>query len=137
MHEIVAANRFMTLATADADGLPWATPVWYAPDGEDALLWISKPDARHSRNLAGRPELAIVIFDSTVTSDEAAAVYFDAVASQAPERVSVYSAHSLAQGLDELTAADVTEPGPFRLYRASIVEAWELGPGDRRLPLRA
>ena len=34
---IVEANRFMTLATADADGVPWASPVWFAPDGEREL----------------------------------------------------------------------------------------------------
>jgi uncharacterized protein YhbP (UPF0306 family) len=133
MHEIVASNRYMTLATADADGLPWATPVWYAPDGEEALLWLSRPDTRHSRNVAERPQLAIAIFDSSAHPDDAAAVYFEAVASQAPERVGVYSARSVAQGLREFTHADVT--GPFRLYRASITGAWELGPGDRRLPL--
>jgi pyridoxamine 5'-phosphate oxidase-like protein len=36
MHPIVQANRYMTLSTADADGVPWASPVWYAPDGPDA-----------------------------------------------------------------------------------------------------
>ena len=30
---IIDANSYMTLATADADGRPWATPVWFAPDG--------------------------------------------------------------------------------------------------------
>jgi pyridoxamine 5'-phosphate oxidase-like protein len=49
MHPIVEANRYMTLSTADADGVPWASPVWYAPDGPDALLWVSDPSARHSR----------------------------------------------------------------------------------------
>src|SRR5262249_51466800 len=95
MHEIVASNRYMTLATADASGLPWATPVWYAPDGDDALLWLSRPDARHSRNLAERPELAITIFDSRADPDGAAAVYFQAVASEAPGRIEVYSARSV------------------------------------------
>jgi hypothetical protein len=28
---IVDGNSYMTLATADAAGRPWATPVWYAP----------------------------------------------------------------------------------------------------------
>jgi hypothetical protein len=52
MHPIVEANRYMTLSTADADGVPWASPVWYAPDGPDAFAWVSDPAARHSRNLA-------------------------------------------------------------------------------------
>jgi nitroimidazol reductase NimA-like FMN-containing flavoprotein (pyridoxamine 5'-phosphate oxidase superfamily) len=28
--EIIDANRYLTLATADGDGRPWAAPVWYA-----------------------------------------------------------------------------------------------------------
>ena len=27
---IIQANRYLTLATADQDGLPWASPVWFA-----------------------------------------------------------------------------------------------------------
>lgn len=45
---IVEANAFMTLATADADGLPWATPVWFAHVDCAEFLWVSRPEARHS-----------------------------------------------------------------------------------------
>ena len=58
---------YMTLATADADGVPWASPVWYATEDGRDFYWVSDPGARHSRNIAQRPEIAIVIFDSTVT----------------------------------------------------------------------
>src|SRR5918996_5832155 len=61
---IIDSNRYMTLATANEDGTPWASPVWYAPVEYREFLWVSSPEARHSRNLAVRPELAIVIFDS-------------------------------------------------------------------------
>lgn len=61
---IIESNRFMTLGTADADGLPWASPVWYAPKDPRELFWVSSPVARHSRNVAARPQVAIVIFDS-------------------------------------------------------------------------
>ena len=36
---IIDGGRYMTLATADAEGVPWATPVWYAPDGYAELLY--------------------------------------------------------------------------------------------------
>ena len=55
--EILDTNRYMTLATADGDGRPWASPVWYAHEGYTDLLWVSRPGARHSRNLAVRPRL--------------------------------------------------------------------------------
>jgi hypothetical protein len=70
----------MTLATADHDGRPWATPVWYAPETYASLLWISPPDTRHSRNLERRAELGIVIFDSTVPFGTSEAVFFEATA---------------------------------------------------------
>jgi nitroimidazol reductase NimA-like FMN-containing flavoprotein (pyridoxamine 5'-phosphate oxidase superfamily) len=67
---IIDSNDYMVLATADESGLPWASPVWYAPEEYRELFWVSSPEARHSRNLAARPELAIVIFDSTVAVGE-------------------------------------------------------------------
>ena len=91
----------MTLATADAAGVPWASPVWYAPRGYSELFWISYPDARHSRNLAERPQLSIVIFDSTVAPGHGQAVYMTAEAAQTTDGLEVFSARSVAQGLGE------------------------------------
>ena len=51
---LLAANKYMVLATADADGVPWATPVYFAPRDESRLYWVSSPDSRHSRNIAVR-----------------------------------------------------------------------------------
>ncbi len=79
---IVDANMYMTLATADGDGRPWASPVWFAPLMYAEFLWVSTPEARHSRNIAQRPEVAIVIFDSTVPIGGAEALYIEAVAEQ-------------------------------------------------------
>jgi hypothetical protein len=137
---LVETNRYMTLATADADGRPWVTPVWYAPQWPEALLWISRPGTRHSLNLAVRPELAIVVYDSTVPVGSAEALYLEARAEQLSgaemERgIAAFSAHSEAGGAGTFDADDVSGDGPFRLYRAAILDRWVLGPGDRRLPL--
>jgi pyridoxamine 5'-phosphate oxidase-like protein len=137
--ELLAHNRYMVLSTADASGRPWASPVWFAPDGEDAFLWISRPDTRHSLNIADRPAIAIVIFDSSKPPAERQALYVDAVAREAgpdPGLVETYSRHSVAQGLGELAVAEVTPPdGVFRLYRAAASEMWMLeDEADRRIP---
>ena len=129
---IIDANRYMTLATADADGVPWASPVWFAPDGRD-FLWVSDPQAQHSHNLAARPDLAIVIFDSQVAPADAAALYMSAEAEQADEGIDAFSAHSVAQGLPAYTLDDVTGAARLRLYRARVRERWLLGPGSRRI----
>jgi hypothetical protein len=79
---VVAANAYMTLATADADGRPWATPVWFAALDCADFVWVSRPGARHSANIAGRSAVGIVVFDSTVAVGGAAAVYVEAEAEE-------------------------------------------------------
>lgn len=64
--QIVDRNQYMTLATADGEGSSWASPVWFAHQDYGEFFWISKPEARHSLNIAIRPQVGIVIFDSTV-----------------------------------------------------------------------
>ena len=43
-HAIIDANAYMTLGTADAGGLPWVTPVWFAPEGDRRFYWVSDRD---------------------------------------------------------------------------------------------
>jgi hypothetical protein len=138
---LIAANMYMTIATADGDGRPWVSPVWFAAASDTELLWVSAPDARYSRNLAVRPEVAIVIFDSTVPIGSAEALYLEAVAEQVAdddvhEPIEVYSRRSQACGSRPWTASDVLAPEPFRLYRATAGARSVLQSDDRRLPLR-
>ena len=135
---IVDANSFMTLATADGDGRPWASPVWYAHREYSDFVWVSKPGARHSRNLAVRPEVGIVIFDSTVAPGEGRAVYVEAVAreldgAERDEALAVFSRRSREDGLAEWTVADVTAPARHRLYRATARRHFVLQSNDERL----
>ena len=137
---IVDGHWYMTLATADATGKPWASPVWFAHDGYREFVWASKPDARHSRNLAVRPQVGIVIFDSTVPNGWAQAVYFDAEArelhGQERERaLAVYSRRSVEFGAQEWTLADVTAPAAHRLFRAVPSEQFVLDATDHRIPV--
>ena len=46
---IIDDNQFMTLATADTDGAPWASPVWYAHADHRDFYWVSSPGAQRSR----------------------------------------------------------------------------------------
>jgi nitroimidazol reductase NimA-like FMN-containing flavoprotein (pyridoxamine 5'-phosphate oxidase superfamily) len=52
---ILDSNFYMTLGTADENGRPWVTPVYYAADGYARFYWVSTLEAIHSRNLAARP----------------------------------------------------------------------------------
>jgi nitroimidazol reductase NimA-like FMN-containing flavoprotein (pyridoxamine 5'-phosphate oxidase superfamily) len=131
---IIESNRYMVLGTADEAGVPWVTPVWYAQSDQREFLWVSSPDRRHSRNVVARPEVSIVIFDSTVAVGSARAVYMSARA----ERVSGadlerdmarFAAAGQAQGLARRwTTEDVDAPAPYRLYRATVSQHWVLDP---------
>ena len=79
---ILDANHYMTLGTADAAGHPWVSPVFFATDRYRDLYWISSPEATHSRNLAARPELSIVVFDSQAPVGTGQAVYMAAAADE-------------------------------------------------------
>jgi hypothetical protein len=137
---IIDGNGYMTLGTADADGLPWASPVWYAPASYREFFLVSRPGARHSQNIAARPDVGIVIFDSTVPISTGKAVYLAARAEQVTaageiERgMSVFSRRSLERGGREWTPDDVAPDARLCLYRAMASEQFVLSPKDERLP---
>lgn len=136
--EIIDSNQYLTLATADEDGFPWAAPVWFAHERYIRFVWVSKPEARHSRNLSTRPQTAIVIFDSTVPMGAARAVYLEATAEQleqdlAERYIAAFSRRSQELGGPEWTMDDVRAPAPLRLYLASASAQFVLGPGDERI----
>jgi pyridoxine/pyridoxamine 5'-phosphate oxidase len=137
---IVDSNSYLAIGTADENGLPWVSPVWFAPEGYREFVWVSKPDARHSRNIATRPQVAIVIFDSQVPVGSGQAVYMEALGEEVSgedlERsLGIFNRRSEAQGLRAWTREDVTAPARHRLYRAAASEQFVLSPRDERLPV--
>jgi pyridoxine/pyridoxamine 5'-phosphate oxidase len=135
---IIDANLYLTLGTTDPDGHPWISPVYFSPAGDREFYWLSAADARHSRNLADRPRLSMVIFDSTVEPYHGRAVY------------AVGEAHELSgddldralgayprrdgRGAAAVTREDVTGSAPYRLYRATASDMWVLCPREPRQP---
>ncbi|THV31313.1 pyridoxamine 5'-phosphate oxidase family protein [Glycomyces paridis] len=130
---IVDANKYMTLATADDDGSPWATPVFFTPDGYSELYWVSSPTARHSRNLASRDTVAIVVFGSHAPIGKAGAVYMRGTADEVPRPELPKAAAHYAARYPDLTyfaPEELRAPAPYRLYRARIAEHSVLIRGD-------
>ena len=133
--KILRAGSYVVLATADADGVPWASPVWFAMEDDPELYWVSYPGARHSQNIAVRPQIAMVVFDSTVAPGSGQGVYLTATAAQvtdpsAIERgIAVFVRESVRNGAGGNIGLDeVTGQARLRLYRASVQECWILDP---------
>ena len=133
---IIDGNRYMVLGTADQSGWPWVSPVYYAPSGYAELYWLSSPEAQHSRNLAVRPELSVVVFDPQAQVGKGQGVCMSAVAEQltgvdAERGIEIFSRVSVSHGARPWTVEDVQGPAVLRLYRARVSEHWVLDPERR------
>jgi pyridoxine/pyridoxamine 5'-phosphate oxidase len=137
-HRIIDAASYMTLATADTGGRPWATPVWFAQQDLREFIWVSRPGTQHSRNIAEWRDIALVVFDSAVPPGEGVGVYVEAVASEVDDgdradALAVYTARSVARGIRPWHESDVTGAAQFRLYRAVASRVWVLDEHDGRV----
>ncbi|HVQ43940.1 MAG TPA: pyridoxamine 5'-phosphate oxidase family protein [Candidatus Saccharimonadia bacterium] len=124
---LIETNVHMTLATADADGKPWASTLFFAPDKDFNLYWVSAKAARHSSNVRARSQVGIVIFGQEPPTNSGG-VYFDAEAveleSPADIDIAIAALHTRPQP-DKFTIgspAEVTGEASWRIYRAAPKE---------------
>ena len=133
---IVDANLYMVLGTADERGLAWVSPVYYAHIDYREFLWVSRPETLHSRNLVARPQISLVIFDSSTPIGTGQGVYAAAAAKEVTGdarlgMIDVFSRRSISHGGGAFALADVEPPAELRLYRAAATAHFILGPIDR------
>jgi hypothetical protein len=83
--QVIDTNRYLTLGTAEPDHRPRLSPVYFTHVDYRDFYWVSSPTAHHSANIAARPEIALVIFDSTAPIGQGRAVYINAQASAVAE----------------------------------------------------
>lgn len=139
---IVESIPYVTIATAGEDGVPWASPVWFATADYREFFWVSDPSARHSRNIAVQPRLAMVIFDSHAPLGAGQGVYISATAVELAgadlERgAQIFSRASLRQGGGQWTADELRRPAVRRLYLATASDYYLGNRDDRRMRLRS
>ena len=142
--DIIDANRYLVLATADATGRPWSTPVYFAHVDFTEFFWVSSPDVTHSRNIAVRPEVGIAVFDSQAAIGTGQGVYMSAVAERLDgddlaRGVEAFSRRSVAHGGREWGLDEVHPGADMGLYRATADSHWILakdGRPDHRIPVR-
>ena len=143
VRDIIEANCYLVLATADATGRPWSSPVYFAHIGFTEFFWVSSPDAAHSRNIAVRPEVGIAVFDSHAEIGTGQGAYMSAAATlledgETARGIEAFSRRSVAHGGHEWTSADVRPGAGLRLFRATADALWILakdGQPDHRVPV--
>jgi general stress protein 26 len=133
---IIDSSMYMVLGTADASGHPWVSPVYFASAGYSQFYWVSSPEVRHSRNIATRSQVSIVVFNSQTPIGTGQGVYMSAIAEQLSgvalkQGIELFSRTSLGHGGHEWKLEDVQEPTLYRLFRATALEHWVLDPAIR------
>ena len=127
---IIDSNMYMVLGTADESGQPWVAPVYCACMEYKEFYWISSPEVRHSRNIAVRSQISIVIFDSQVAVGTGQAVYMSAVAEELngvdfDRGLDIYNgrfSNPAEHGVRVIKSEDVRALALYRLYRATTSE---------------
>lgn len=122
VRDVVDANRYLTLGTQESTGVPRLSPVYFTHDGYATFYWVSSPEAQHSRNVAERPDVAIVVYDSTAPVGQGRAVYLSATAAQVPDAdlpaECVVAFANVGEDAVAFTPEELREPAGLRLYRA-------------------
>ena len=123
---LLAQHRYVVLGTADEQGHPWVTPVFYAADGEHRIVWVSTPDSRHSRNIGARPEVALTVFDSHAPVGGAEALYLEATAGAVAGAAALALLNARLPEHQQLGPEDLEPAGPLRCYQAVIARHYVL-----------
>jgi nitroimidazol reductase NimA-like FMN-containing flavoprotein (pyridoxamine 5'-phosphate oxidase superfamily) len=63
--QTLAGNRFLVLGTVDPSGRPRVSPVWFSMVDHRDVYWLSSPASQHSQNIEERPDVSLVVFDSS------------------------------------------------------------------------
>ncbi|MEJ1922531.1 pyridoxamine 5'-phosphate oxidase family protein [Microbacterium sp. KHB019] len=136
---IVDSIRYVTLATVDAEGNPWSTPVYFAADdGLEAFYWMSAQTSQHSQNIEAHPAVSLAVFDSTVPPYFGRCVYASGLAEtltgdELRLALDVYPGPQ-ERGGSAVAEEDVTGASAWRLYRVRASALWVLCPREPRQP---
>jgi uncharacterized protein YhbP (UPF0306 family) len=135
-HRIIASNIYCTLSTCSVDGIPWASPVFFAYDDNLNIYWSSAIASNHSQNIYhNNGRLAVAIFNSSVLEGTGEGLYFYGTASElgaerTPEVMQLLL-HRTGKQLIR-TPEDYLNESPRRIYQFQPQSAWVTGD---RLPV--
>lgn len=118
---VIDRNLYMVLGTLDPDGQPRLSPVFFTAARYEDFYWVSVPASHHSRNVAERQDVRIVVFDSSLPPGETEAVYVSATSRMVPrERLAdvVDEAFRPDGGAVRFTPDDLSGDAALRLFVA-------------------
>ena len=112
---LLNASTLCAISTVSADGRAHINTAYFAFSASFDIVWLSAPEARHSRNLRRRPSVAIAVYDSAQKwggSDRGIQILGSArelTGRSAREAARIYERRFRSYARDELSA--------YRFYR--------------------
>lgn len=63
--QLLDASTLCSIASVSANGQPHINTAYFAWDGSINFVWMSEPEAQHSRNVRTNGAVAIAVYDSS------------------------------------------------------------------------
>jgi len=129
---LLKASPLCAISTIGADGRAHINTAYFAWSPAFEIVWLSAPEARHSRNLRHRPSVAIAVFDSRQQwggSDRGIQLFGTArelIGRATRDAARLYGARFKAYSPEELNAYRLYR---FRPRRLKLFHERELGGG--------
>ena len=126
LDSIINQNLYMNIATVCEDGSPWNTPVFFAGNLEDGLVWWSSVSSQHSQNIARDARVFITIYNSKEVEGKGVGVYLQGHAKevQAEEMQDALNAYNAKAQSFKLTTENSSGNAPTRLYMFVPQKIW-------------
>ena len=123
-------NRFCTLATCSADGMPWASPLLYNYDQNLTVYWSSAIAALHSDNLLQNNRCSITVYDSAALPGTVNGLYLTGIADVIDDdraEVALECLFARSKVRPDRVAADYLGVSPRRFYQFQPQGLWVTG----------
>lgn len=126
LQALLADIPYVTLATTCPDGTPWNTPVFGYFDESLNLYWASWVKNQHSRNIAAKPHIFAVVFNSKAAEGEGLGIYFQMTARAIKDPRQVVDARRIytTKFGENLQHEPFIDACPRRLYKAVPQRIW-------------
>ena len=122
--QIFSKIIYATVATADANGRPWNSPVRHVYDNNLNIYWFSDKENQHSQNVRQNGNVFIVIYDSTVPEGDGEGVYIEAKAYEVDDPEEIRHARKIKKGPDMDAPDDFMGDAIRRVYKAVPQRVW-------------